>query len=55
MDGIINDTIADSCNCATCYKIPILRIGSRNVKNIKRAKRVITKIKSDIELNKLIK
>ena len=35
MDGIINNTIADPCNCATCYKIPILRMGSENFKRAK--------------------
>lgn len=30
MDGIVNDTIADPCDCATCIKIDFLRMGSIN-------------------------
>lgn len=55
MDGIINDTTAEGCNCATCCKIPMLKIGSRNVKNIKEEKSAMAKVKSDIKLNKIIK
>lgn len=54
MDSVMNKTIEDPCDCATCVKLSVLRTGSRNIKNMKRVKRINAKIKNDVALGKLI-